>query len=139
MQNRFVTKTISFPVADKHIVEIKFPLRGPDIYAVDGEEVLRKETFSILRPKQTIYLDLGSEEDKHFVEIRINLWPIIRSWRTNNWVAEVYIDGELTIPDLTPDERRFISKWEPVCDAILFTAIVIGLTIMFWRNFCHSG
>ena len=126
----------SFTVLDRYIVEIAFPKRGPDIYTVDGREVLRRRTFNILRPKQTISLNVGPECDSHCVEIRINLWPMFRSWRTDNWIAEVYVDGALAIADFTPEDRKTITKWERICDRALFAALAIGLVFMVWRRLC---
>ncbi len=120
----------SFTVGDRHLVEITLPAWGPAVFSVDGQEVCRKRSLAL---KQVVQFDVGSGEERQRVEIRMNFWPMLKPWRSDNWIAEAYVDGELVIPDLTGELRIKVAKSEKVVDRILLAFVVIAVILWAWR------
>jgi len=114
---------INFEIGQKikHQVEIMFSLFGLEIYKVDGKEVLRKRNFSI---RGSSKLTIRDEENTYDLEIKVNMAPKVKSWLfPGNWIAQVYVNGELFISDLTPSLRRKVKKIDRLMNVLL---IIIG-------------
>lgn len=121
-------------IEERHVVEIFMSTWGTEVYAVDGNEVLRQKSFSIWGARR---FDVGDVE-KHSVEIRIDMFPSWKSLIAPVWIAEAYVDGVLVVADLFPDIRkrlRAINRIRSIVLAICFcvlTSLVGFLVIVSW-------
>ncbi len=108
----------------KHKVDIMWSLFGLEIYKVDDKEVLRKRNLSIRGSRK---LTIKDEENTYEVEIKIDAAPKAKSWLfPGDWIAQVYVNGELSISDLTPSLRKKVKK----IDRIVNIALVITFSLL---------
>ena len=119
----------SFRVGEQYEVEFYWSPFGLEIYSVNGEEVLRKQSLSTRGSRKFV---VGEGDKKHDVEIRMDVVPTLKSWISpGDWVAQAYVDGKLVVDDLTPKTRRTvrlvdkIMNWFLVVMFIILTVVVI--------------
>ncbi len=101
---------------------------GLEIYSVNGKEVLRKRSFSIRALSKFV---VGEGEEKHDVEIKMDLFPTLKSWIfPGHWVAQAYVDGELVVGDLTPQVRRTVRLVDKIMNWILVAVTASALAVV---------
>ncbi len=120
---------INFEIGQKikHQVEIMFSLFGLEIYKIDGKEVLRKRNFSIRGSRK---LTIRDEENTYDLEIKVDTAPKVKSWLfPGDWIAQVYVNGELFISDMTPSLRRKIKIFDRLMMVILISLVFLLATL----------
>jgi hypothetical protein len=120
----------SFRVANNYEVEIYWSPFGLEIYSVNGQEVLRKRSLSLRGSRKFV---VGEGDERHEVEIRLDVAPTLRSWIfPGDWVAQAYVDGALVVDDLTPKIRRNVRQADKVLNWCLVAVfIVLAVVVMF--------
>jgi hypothetical protein len=121
---------INFEIGQKikHRVDIIWSIFGSEIYKVDDKEILRKRS---LKPRGSRKFTVKDEENTYDVEIKIDMAPKVKSWLfPGDWVAQVYVNGELFISDLTPSFRKKVKKINHITNIILI--IFLSLLIIIW-------
>lgn len=111
----------SFEV-EGHIIRFDWSLFGLERYWVDEEQVLKKWSFSL---KGTRTLIIGEGHNQHTVLFKVDMFPSVKRWLVLDWIAEVYVDGELMIEDVTPRTRRTLKFWTRLLDSITVAVILL--------------
>ena len=110
--------------SEKHTISVELSAFGRESYRVDGEVVLQGWYFG-LRGRRTFSV---GERERHVIEFVYDALP---SWKElfvpGGWRAEVYVDGELHIEDLTSKWRRRVRGIDHAFNLILLGIVLFAL------------
>ena len=125
----------SFEVGDfeSHSVTVELSPFGREVYRVDGEVVLKGWYFGVRGRRM---LSVGRDE-VHAVEF---VYDAVPSWKElvapGGWKAEVYVDGELYVEDLTREWRRRVRMLDHIANVVLLAfvgfALAGGVALLIW-------
>jgi sporulation protein YlmC with PRC-barrel domain len=120
----------------KHKVNILYSIFGLEIYKVDGKEIMRKRSFSIRGNRK---FAIANNENNYEIEIKYDMVPKIKSWIfPGDWIAQVYVNGNLFISGLTPSSRETIRKIDQASNKVLLFWLIVFLitfTSFLLKNF----
>ncbi len=107
---------------EKHQVEVEITATGKEVYRVDGEVVLSLRSF---KSKAERTFTVGTEE-QHEVRIVLDSNLSLKSLiDPSNWKAQVFVDGELFIDDLTPELRDTVKTVNSIMNWIIVISVVV--------------
>jgi len=122
----------------KHKISIFCSIFGLEIYKVDGKEILKTRSFAV-RGNQKF--TISDNENKYEIEIKYDMLPKAKSWLfPENWIAQVYVNGELLVSDLTPALKETVRKVNRESNKILLFWLIIllaALASLVLKKFLH--
>ena len=107
---------------EKHAIEMECSLLGKETYCVDGKEVLTLRSAAMRAERK---FSVG-ENEKHEVAIVVDMMPSWKSWLfPTDWKAQVFVDGELYIDDLTPETRKAAKTVDSAMNWVLLICVIV--------------
>jgi hypothetical protein len=100
---------------------------GTEVYVVDGSEVLRLRSLSLRAVRQ---FEVGAAE-RHVVQVKLDGLPSWKCLIAPDWIAEVYVDGQLMIADLFPVQRQQFREIFRVLTVVLVASVGALLLAVF--------
>ncbi len=112
---------------ERHTVAIYMAFAGREVYAVDDVEVLQLERHPIRKIRR---FEVGLVE-RHLVEVKFAIprfWK--RMWSGHDFLAAVFVDGAVVVPDLLPDWRRRAKGFQRFLNITLIAGLFLMLVLM---------